>query len=267
MVSGKILGLIRYFGLTAQAKKTKRFLARNGLWPKGGIGYAHRNVAYKLLSGRGLEVGALHCPANVPANCKVEYCDAHTKEESIALFPEIDKHALVDVDYLVNLDEEKLSEKVKHPYDFVILNHVIEHVANPISVLEQLFAVVRPGGIVIISAPDKDFTFDKDRQITGFEHLLEEYKQGVTYVDDGHYLDFIRHTAPEIFNSGDQALIANTLASVRSRREHAHVWDSTAFSDFLNRSIDYLKLNTKTECMIEGKDTNLECFAVIRKLQ
>lgn len=267
MVSGKILKLIHYFGLAGQAKKTKRLLVGYGLWPKGGVGYSHRNIAYKSLSGRGLEIGALHCPANVPSNCKVEYCDAHTKAESIALFPEIDSRSLVEVDYLVNLDEEKLSDKVTHPYDFVILNHVIEHVANPIEVVEQLFAIVRPGGIVIISAPDKEFTFDKNRGLTSFRHLLGEYKQGTTYVDDDHYLDFIRHTAPDIYNSGKPELIADALSSVRSRREHAHVWDSESFVDFLKQTIDYLKLDVEVQYIAEGKTTNLECFAVFKKLQ
>ena len=57
-------------------------------------------------------------------------------------------------------------------FDFVILNHVIEHVANPINAIKEIFRVTR--GLVVISAPDKHFTFDKQRQLTPFDHLMTE---------------------------------------------------------------------------------------------
>ena len=182
---------------SSYVKLLKRLLVKLHLKPNLGSRYAHRNQAYRLLSGRGLEVGALHCPAKLPEYCSVEYCDAHSKADSAKLFPEIEYGLLVEVDYLVNLDEDRLANRVKPLYDFVIMNHVIEHVANPLSVLEQLFTVVRPGGYVLVSAPDKWYTFDKPRQLTTFHHLYDEYQKGVTAVDDEHYLDFIRHTAPE----------------------------------------------------------------------
>ncbi len=183
MLSVAVLRLIQRFRLTAYAKRFKKLLIRLHLWPKGGFGYAHRNQTYQLLSGRGLEIGALHFPANVPTRCEMEYCDAHSKAESVRLFPEIEPHALVEVNHLVNLDEQLLSVVVKPPYDFAIMNHVIEHVANPVLVLQELFAVVKPGGFVIVSAPDKEFTFDKPRQLTTNDHLFEEYMRDVSYVD------------------------------------------------------------------------------------
>jgi SAM-dependent methyltransferase len=261
------LKVIQKLGLTSHAKRLKKFMVRSKLWPKGGFGYSHRKQAYKLLSGRGLEVGALHCPANLPSRCKVEYCDAHSKEEAAKLFPEIESALLVDVDYIVNLDEDRLSEKVKPLYDFVIMNHVIEHVANPMSVLAQLFAVTRVGGYVVISAPDKEYTFDKPRQLTPFEHLLWEYEQKTDFVDDSHYLDFIRHTAPDIFNSGDKELLATTLASIRERREHAHVWDTESFLDFLKKSADYLKIKADIKFVSKAASNNIECFVLLKKVK
>jgi len=266
MGSATVLKLIKALGLTAYAKQLKKLLVRLRLWPKDGFGYRHRKQAYQLLSGRGLEIGALHCPANIPSNCKIEYCDAHSRQESAILFPEIESSLLVDVDYIVNLDRDRLLEKVQPPYDFAIINHVIEHVANPISVLEQLFAVTKPGGLVVISAPDKEFTFDKPRGLTDFPHLLEEYRQGVSSVGDDHYLDFIRHTAPDIFNSGDSSLLEETLKSVRDRREHAHVWNSESFLDFLTQSIAFLGIHATTEFVSTANTNNIECFVVLKKI-
>ncbi len=257
--------IIRALGLASFVKWLKKVLVGLKLWPRDGFRHKHRKQAYQLLSGRGLEIGALHFPANLPATCKIEYCDANSKQDSEKLFPELDSNLLVDVDYIVNLDEERLFPKVKPPYDFVIMNHVIEHVANPLSVLEQLFEVLGPGGLLIIAAPDKEFTFDKPRQLTSFSHLLDEYKRGVSFVEDDHYLDFIRHTAPEIFNSGDADMLAATLKSVRDRREHAHVWSSESFLDFLGESIKFLGVNAKIEYVSEARSNHVECFVLLRK--
>ena len=157
----------------------------------------HRKIGYQLLSGKGLEIGALHEKAELPAKCQVEYCDAITKEQAMKLFPEIKHHKLVDVKYICNLDEHGLNTFKNDAYDFIILSHVIEHVANPINVVKELFRVIKPGGIVLIAAPDKTYTFDKNRTITPFAHLLAEYKLGVKEVTDEHYIDFIKNVHPE----------------------------------------------------------------------
>lgn len=266
MNSVTVLKTIDRLGLTAYAKRLKRLLVRIRLWPKGGIGYAHRTQAYKVLTGRGLEIGALHCPAIVPEGCVVKYCDAQSRQVSARLFPEIERSSFVDVNYLVNLDEEKLASKVEPPYDFVIMNHVIEHVANPMAVLQDLFAVVRQDGLVIISAPDKEFTFDKPRPLTPFNHLLSEYQNGVSHVEDDHYLDFVRHTSPDIHKSGDKELLADALKSARQRREHAHVWDTHSFLGFLKESLHFFGISVAFEFVSAAKDNNFECFVVLRKL-
>jgi SAM-dependent methyltransferase len=235
------------------------------LWPKKGFGYPHRDIAYSMLSGRGLEVGALNFPAAVPVGCVMEYCDARTKEESAAIFPEVVSGSLVTVNHVVDLDTESLSGIPAAPYDFVIMNHVIEHVACPIAVIEQLFSVLKDDGILVISAPDKEFCFDKSRPLTTFEHLLDEYHRGVNQVDDEHYLDFIRHIHPEIFYSEDRAAISNLLKLARSRREHAHVWDSPSFLVFLQRSIAHLGMNATILFESSAAENDLECMVVVRK--
>lgn len=265
MGSTTLARLIQALGLSAFAKRFKRRLVSAGVWPRQGFRHGHRKRAYKQLTGRGLEIGALHFPAIVPPHCTVEYCDANSREQSEKIFPELDSSLLVDVDYIVNLDEDKLSAKVMPPYDFVIMNHVIEHVANPVSVLESLFSIVRPGGLLVIAAPDKEFTFDKPRGLTPFSHLLEEYENGVSSVDDDHYLDFIRHAEPGIFNSGNAELLASTLKFVRDRREHAHVWDSETFLAFLQESMDYLGIDAKFEYVSKAATNHAECFVLLRK--
>lgn len=219
---------------------------------------------YDLFSGQGIEIGALHQPAQLSERCQVSYCDLLSKTDSAHVFPELDPAQLVSVDYLVDLDHGGLSDFLDESFDFVILNHVIEHLANPIAAVGELFRVARPAGHVVISAPDKNYTFDRPRQITSFEHLLEDFQDSVTEVCDEHYLDFLLAVKPDALEEG-AAGIASHLRGLRGRREHAHVWDSASFTSFLCRTFGLLDI--KADCVWEssGSVNHFEHFCVWRK--
>ena len=110
-------------------------------------GLDHRPGGYALLHGVGLEIGALHQPAELPDGCSVEYADVTTPQQLGTLFPELDTSAMVPVQHVVDLDHRGLDRLPAGSRDFVIINHVIAYLANPISALEQLFRVLRPGGL------------------------------------------------------------------------------------------------------------------------
>ena len=110
---------------------------------KLGLALRHRAKGYAHLNGSGLEIGALHNPAQLKNSCTVEYADAINKSEAMHIFPEINPKDLVDVQYIIDLDKTGLMALKNMHYDFVIMNHVIEHVANPIDVLAELFRVVK----------------------------------------------------------------------------------------------------------------------------
>lgn len=222
----------------------------------------YRNIGYEYLKGNGLEIGALHQPASVPEHCNVEYCDANSKEEMKQMFPELNIEQMVDVDHICNLDKQGLTIFPDNSYDFVILNHVIEHVANPIKVIEEMNRITKDNGCIVISAPDKRFTFDIHRRITEPVHLLVEYERNVTEVSDLHYIDFLLGVDPNrlfrLNEEGQKELIEH----VKNRREHAHVWDSNAFREFLHKCAEFLNING--ECLYEstGDENNFEYFSV-----
>ncbi len=58
----------------------------------------------------------------------------------------------------------------------------------------------------MVSSPDKDFTFDRQRDLTTFEHLLTDYQQSITEVTDEHYMDFLRHVHPAELFTGKQEI-------------------------------------------------------------
>ncbi|MCV6639021.1 glycosyltransferase [Candidatus Albibeggiatoa sp. nov. NOAA] len=223
---------------------------------------AHRADAYQLLNGRGLEIGALHEPAEVPEHCEMEYCDANSRADLMAMFPELHGQEIVDPQHICNVDERGLEIFKDNTYDFVVFNHVIEHIANPINMVGELFRVVKVGGLVVLSAPDKDFTYDKPRPLTTFEHLLEEYEQGVTEISDEHYIDFIRHVEPSWYQSPAEEF-QHYLARVKLRREHAHVWNAESFEDFLQRTFELFDMQPK--CVYKHKENGYEYFSIWEK--
>ncbi len=224
----------------------------------------HRKQGYALLHGKGLEVGAFHEPACLPENCSISYFDALDRKQAAKRFPEIDSSRLVNVDIIGDIDQRDLIKSFQsNSLDFVIANHVIEHVASPIAMIEDGTASLKEGGHFVISAPDKRFTFDRERPLTRFSHLESEYLQGIDHVDDEHYLDFLKHAAKHVFEEPDRD-IRGDIAFARSRREHAHVWDSNTFRDFLKRCQSTIEVSYEVVYESAGDENEIEYFAVLR---
>jgi SAM-dependent methyltransferase len=224
-----------------------------------------REIGLKRLRGNGLEIGAMHNPTPLPSGCSVEYFDVLTKAEAMKLFPELSQDSFaIEPEYIGDVDKDGLSAIPDERFDFVILNHVIEHVANPIRLVCEIFRVVKQGGHVVIACPDKHYTFDKNRDLTQFSHLLEEYNLGISEVTDEHYLDFLRGVHPEIMVTPPEQIKIH-LQGVKDRREHAHVWDSLSFRDFLDKSLAFLEIRALCSYEVVGADTKIEYFSVWEK--
>ena len=84
-----------------------------------------RQIAWRYLSGNGIEVGALHSPLEVPSNATVRYVDRMPVDEVRKQYPELAEYHLVEVDIID--DGEILSSIADSSVDFVIANHMIEH--------------------------------------------------------------------------------------------------------------------------------------------
>jgi SAM-dependent methyltransferase len=106
----------------------------------------HRKNGYALLSGDGLEIGALHEPAELPIGARARYLDAISETQAAAIFREIPSEKLVKVDIVGDLDGGVLAQFRDGSFDFVVMNHVIEHIANPVKAIRETFRVCRGGG-------------------------------------------------------------------------------------------------------------------------
>lgn len=202
------------------------------------------DLAARHLRGRGLEFGALHAPVQVGPACTMEYADKLTRDESYELFYDMREQygaQMVEVDHIVDLDLDDLLSLEAHAHDFYIAAGVIEHLVNPLRFLENVHRIMKPGGLFLLSAPDRDYTWDCDRELTTNEHLLDEYERGERVLSDEHLEEFIRAASP-IPLPDEEPHRTNLLEFHRARTIHVHVWDTTTFPELLRFANERLAL-------------------------
>jgi SAM-dependent methyltransferase len=185
-----------------------------------------------LLRGKGIEIGALHRPVHAP-HLEIRYVDRLRVDDLLKQYPELRNHKIVEPDILD--DAESLGNIADGSQDFVIANHVIEHMANPIGALLAWQRVLAPGGRLFLAAPDKHGTFDRDREITRFEHVVQDFEAPDRARDWDAFKDFALKVSCRTFKvrpEADAEAFARELWDM-NYSIHYHVWDFPAFSDFL----------------------------------
>lgn len=242
-------------------KKAAGLLRRLGVRP---IFLRLRDDGYALLRGEGVEIGAFEHPAKVPRGCRVRYADVLTPEQAAELFPEIDATRLVRPDLLVDLDADGLAAIPDGSLDFVIACHVIEHVANPGRLVAEMVRVTRPGGHVVIAAPDRDFTFDRRRVETPLATLERYYREGRPPVGPEDYREMIEAVHPELLGRGE-AEMRVALASFHRRREHLSVWTAAGFREFLVASFGWCGAQMQPRYEVLSDRNRFEYFGVWRR--
>lgn len=166
-------------------------------------------VAASYLQGEGIEIGALTTPLPVPSGVRVRYLEKYTVAQMKAQFGVaglgladfgIDEAAVVSPDLLD--DAETLARVGDNAQDFVIANHVLEHLQNPVRAFANMLRVTRHGGIVYLALPDMRRCFDHRRRPTPLEHVLRDYEQGPAWSRDQAYEEFARVFVAEGMQKG-----------------------------------------------------------------
>ncbi|TMK62323.1 MAG: methyltransferase domain-containing protein [Actinobacteria bacterium] len=209
------------------------------------------DLSFRYLRGDGIEIGALFNPLRVPPEARVTYVDHAGLDELREIYSEHDWVQAPDV-----IDEgERLEKFADESLDFVIANHMLEHVEDPIEALENFLRVLRPGGILFLTLPDARHTFDGRRTRTTLEHLLRDHQEGPQVSRREHYEDIARiiDCVPE----EQVAARADEIAADRARH-HYHVWELETFLDLLFE----LGLPVDVEA---AQVTELEFAVILRK--
>jgi SAM-dependent methyltransferase len=202
---------------------------------------AVRTALSRHLSGTGIELGPGSQPFPLPhPGTTVRYVDRWPPDEQRTLFSEVDEEPFTWPHLICDLNAEGLQMLRDGSQDFVIASHVLEHVANPIKLFDEIHRVLRPGGVAVVLLPDMRCTFDRTRPPTTLDHLIAEYEAGVTEVDDEHVREFIEHTDPayrELVVDADPADRKAIFDLHRKRSIHVHCWDSTSFQPVIDHVI------------------------------
>lgn len=126
--------------------------------------------------GRGLEIGPGYNPFLPKAKGhRVESVD-HAPAEALrrkylALGQDVSR--IEEVDYVWT--GQPLDELVPHhgAYDFVLASHVVEHLPDPLGFLNACDRLLRPGGVLVLVAPDKRRCFDALRPIASTGDVVQ----------------------------------------------------------------------------------------------
>lgn len=142
------------------------------------------DLAFFLCEGEGLEIGALSSPYKFNKNCKLKYADIYDKKklESIVSNIPIDNlyaEKYVDVDYILSPPKYLFESIGDNSFDFVYSSHSLEHSPNPVSSLVDQIRITKPGGIIYSVLPNKNYTYDKKRNLTSSKFLIQKHESKI----------------------------------------------------------------------------------------
>lgn len=225
-------------------------IGRNNPW------VTREDLARRYVDGDGIEIGAGTLPLRVPPRARVRYVDNIDRDVLVDragddfLGPNIDVADAPTVDVID--DAQTLGTFPDESVDFIIANHVLEHVEDPIGALESFARVTRRGGIIFITLPDARHSFDYLRERTTVEHLLRDHADGPQTSREQHYAEwaeFIEGIGPE----GIPARSAEYAAA--GAHHHFHVWELETFLELLSAR--------DVNCELLHAQLNQKEFAVI----
>jgi len=159
-----------------------------------------RRSVLPALQGRGVEVGPGSNPAvESDATRSVRYVEKMGAQEWADTYP---KEALDDAvkarwaEYAI-ASAERLDGFEPGSLDFVFSSHVIEHLVNPLQVLQNWWNCLAPGGAIVAVVPDARYSFDLRQPLTSTDALLDQHRAGGHERTESMYARWCQHTAPE----------------------------------------------------------------------
>ena len=216
-------------------------------------------LAQQYLYGSGIEIGGLNLPCRVPEGTSVLQIDSKSTDDLIKYYGrEMHGQTVAKVDLVT--DAHTLAGVESGSQDFAIANQVLEHLENPLLAIESMLRVVKPGGVVFLSLPDKRHTFDSGRPVTTFEHILEDYRQGPEHSREAHYREWMELVEKVPGPEFDERL--NFLMNVQHYPIHFHVWTQFEMWEMFDQTRAAVGLSYEIDCF---KANDAEALFVLRK--
>ncbi|MCK1536894.1 MULTISPECIES: methyltransferase domain-containing protein [unclassified Bradyrhizobium] len=153
-------------------------------WPNSGDGLSYRDKLTGLLGvepGRGAEIGPLNDPLLFKPETNVLYVDHLDTAGLREKYKFLNDIHEVDRPMINNSLADTLAGDA--PLDYVVASQVMEHVPNPIRWMLEISAVLRDGGLLSISLPDRRMTFDLYRHESRASDMITAFFQNHTVPD------------------------------------------------------------------------------------
>lgn len=247
---------------------------------------------FKLIdkAGIGLEIGPSHNPlAPKSSGLNIEIVDHLTAEE---LKEKYKSHG-VNIENIEHVDYvwrgEPLAELIggAERYDYIIASHVIEHIPDPISFLQNCEKLLKPNGVLSLVIPDKRYCFDYFQPLSFTGSFIDAFWEKRVRPSSGQILDHYSNASTRngqiawsnMDELPDADQIAHQLSTAISFYEQSmksesyidvHCWRFTPESyelvmgDFVelgltNFQINYLSSTNGCEFYVSMKKHNSEC--------
>lgn len=193
----------------------------------------------KLLSnldrhGKGLEIGPSHNPvAPKSAGFDVDILD-HL--DSDGLRKKYVDHG-VEVGQIEGVDfvwqGENLVELIgqRSRYDWIIASHVIEHIPDPISFLQQCEELLKPAGRLALVIPDKRYCFDHLQPLSPTGAFLDAFQEKRKRPSPGQIFDHLSNACTQETMPAWSAQHSGSLQLIHSLEQSIQVWDAARKTD------------------------------------
>jgi predicted SAM-dependent methyltransferase len=213
------------------------------------------------LKGHGIEIGALHRPLPVPPGARVTYVDRLSVDELRRHYPELADLPLTPVGVIGTA--ENLSAFKDSSLDFIIANHLLEHLEDPIKGLIEFHRVLKPDGALYMALPDARLTFDRERALTPPEHLIEEHRSGPAANRREHYVDWTVHVENGALNYGNEPEQRVKDLMEMGYAIHFHVWRADSFLEFFFAACKEAKLDFEVAAFAPPEQPADDEFVVV----
>jgi SAM-dependent methyltransferase len=134
-----------------------------------------------------------------------------------------------------------------HSYDFLLSSHNLEHFANPVKALKEWQRITVSEGVFVLVLPDSRYTFDRRRQPTTVDHLLEDYERNTLESDLTHLPEILEKHDLDLDRAAGtrEEFHKRSLANFENRCLHHHVFNETNLDELLtNLGMKVLALET-----------------------
>ena len=159
-----------------------------------------------LANSVGAEIGPLHNPIvgkHLGEVIYVDHCDAEQLRRHYANDKDVNPDAIcVDavwgVQTLLQGVQTYFTRADKSPQalDYVVASHVIEHVPDLVTWLQEIRSVLKEDGKVRLAVPDKRYTFDYLRRTTNLTDVLTAFASKARIPTTQCLLDFCLNEVP-----------------------------------------------------------------------